>query len=137
MAKSLSERIAERMSARKPTGAGKNRAEFLAMRNDVKKAMDDGWPVKVIWETLRDEGKISFGYDAFIGYVNRLIRNVDATAPAPVPPSTADQAKGQKPAQQEGGSKAKKPKPAEPKKTEPSGIASFNYNPKMEDKDLF
>ena len=70
MAKSLSDRIAERMSARKPTGAGKNRAEFLAMRNDVKKAMDDGWPVKVIWETLRDEGKISFGYDAFIGYVN-------------------------------------------------------------------
>ena len=76
------------------------------------------------------------GYDAFIGYVNRLIRNVDATAPAPVPPSTADQAKGQKPAQQEGGSKARKPKAPEPKKPEPAGIAGFNYNPKPNKEDL-
>lgn len=74
MAKSLSERIAERMRTKRPTGAAKNRAAFLAVRSDVKTAMDDGWPVKVIWETLREEGKISFGYDAFISYVNQLIR---------------------------------------------------------------
>ena len=136
MAKSLSDRIAERMSVRKPTGAGKNRAEFLAARNDVKKAMDDGWPVKVIWETLRDEGKISFGYDAFIGYVNRLIRSVDATAPAPVPPPAADQAKGGKPAQQEGKSKAKEPKAPEPKKPGSAAIASLNFDPKPNKEDL-
>lgn len=135
MAKSLSDRIAERMSARQPTGAGKNRAAFLALRNDVKKALDDGWPVKVIWETLRDEGKITFGYDAFIGYVNRLVRSTDATAPEPVPPS-ADQAKGEKPTQQEEGSKAKKPQAPEMKKSEPAGIAGFNYNPKPNKEDL-
>ncbi|MGL0788784.1 TraK family protein [Xanthomonas translucens] len=133
MAKSLSDRIAERMSARQPTGAGKNRASFLALRNDVKKALDDGWPVKVIWETLRDEGKIPFGYDAFIGYVNRLVRSPDAATPAS--PST-DQVKSAKPGQQEGGSKAKKRKTPEPKNSEPAGIARFDYNPKPNREDL-
>ena len=60
MAKSLSERIAQRVSTRQPSRTGKNRASFLAVRDDVKKALDDGWPVKVIWDTLRDEGKIEF-----------------------------------------------------------------------------
>lgn len=62
MAKSLSERIAQRVSAKQPSRTGKNRASFLAVRDDVRKALDDGWPVKVIWDTLRDEGKIEFGY---------------------------------------------------------------------------
>ena len=94
MAKSFSEHIALRVSARQPSRTGKNRASFLAVRNDVRKALDDGWPVKAIWDTLRDEGKIEFGYDAFIGYVNRLIRNPE---PSPAKPP-ADQVKADKPA---------------------------------------
>jgi len=79
MIKSLSDRIAERMNTRKLTRSGRNRANFLAVRNEVKQAIDDGWPIKAIWATLYDEGKIAFGYDAFISYVNRLIRsNTDA-----------------------------------------------------------
>ena len=61
MAKSLSERIAQRVSAKQPSRTGKNRASFLAVRDDVREALDDGWPIKVIWDTLRDEGKISSG----------------------------------------------------------------------------
>ena len=70
--KSLSERIAERERSKKNY---QNKTAFLAIRDEVKQALTDDWPVKVIWETLHAEKKISFGYDAFINYVNRLIRH--------------------------------------------------------------
>jgi hypothetical protein len=73
MAKRLSARIAERTGRKTPSRSGKNRAAFLAVRDDVKEAIDDGWPVKEIWETLYEEGKVSFSYEAFRTYVNRLI----------------------------------------------------------------
>lgn len=73
MAKSLSERIAERSKKKSPSRNAQNRAAFLAIREDIKQALDDGWPVKSIWETLHEEGKVTFSYQAFRGYVNRLI----------------------------------------------------------------
>jgi hypothetical protein len=73
MPNSLSQRIAEHAKTKAPTVAGKNRAAFLTVREEVKGALDDGWPIKTVWETLREEGKIEFGYDAFIRYVDRLI----------------------------------------------------------------
>ena len=77
---------------------------------------------------LRDEGKIEFGYDAFIGYVNRLIRNAE-TSPAKPP---ADQVKADKPAPK---AKAKTDAPQEPKAEAPS-IGGFNFNPKPNKEDL-
>ncbi len=73
MAKRLSERIADRVVKKKPSRNAQNRAAFLALRQDIKEALADGWPVKTIWETLHEEGKVTFGYQAFRGYVNRLI----------------------------------------------------------------
>ena len=108
---------------------------FLAVRGDVKAAMDSGYAVTTIYEHMRETGRVKCSYETFRKHVQRFIKAAPA-APAPVPPPAADQAKGEKPAQQEGGSKARKPKPAEPKKTEPSGIASFNYNPKPNKEDL-
>lgn len=72
--KSLSERIAERAQRKQKKGrGGPNRAAFLAIRGEIAKALDDGWPVKEVWETLAEEGAIKFGYDAFLGYVKKLI----------------------------------------------------------------
>lgn len=73
MAKNLSERIAARMVKKKPARNAQNRAAFLTLREDIKQALDDSWPVKSIWETLREEGKVDYSYQAFRGYVNRLI----------------------------------------------------------------
>lgn len=71
---SLSERVAERArKVKKQARGGANRAEFLAVKDEVAKTIADGWPVKDVWATLRDEGAITFSYDAFIGYVRRLI----------------------------------------------------------------
>ena len=69
----LSERIADRVVKKKPSRNAQNRAAFLALRQDIQEALADGWPVKTIWETLHEEGKVTFGYQAFRGYVNRLI----------------------------------------------------------------
>lgn len=123
MGKSLSERIAARVKAKKPTRGGLNRAAFLAVREEVMAALGDGWPVKVIWETLHAEGKIAFGYEAFLGYVQRLVlarsgRQVSAGTPAqadtPVPKV--------KPAERKGAAAA-------------GGVSGFNFEakPKIED----
>ena len=73
MGKSLSERIAARAASNKPSRRAQNRGAFLALRSEVEQALDDGWPVKTIWETLHQEGKVTFSYQSFRGYANRLI----------------------------------------------------------------
>lgn len=79
--KTLSERIAERVSTKK----NQNRAAFLALRSEITQALADGWPMKTIWQTLHEEGKVSFGYDAFINHVKRLIKSEQPIHPTPIP----------------------------------------------------
>ncbi|MFU8797095.1 MAG: TraK family protein [Gammaproteobacteria bacterium] len=77
MKKSLSERIAAKAVKTEDSNASinakKNRAAFIVLRQEIEQAMQDEWPIKTIWETLKEEGKIPFGYQAFRRYVNRLI----------------------------------------------------------------
>jgi hypothetical protein len=124
MAKSLSERIAERAKRKKPSRNAQNRAAFLAVRADVKQALDDGWPVKSIWETLHEEGKVTFSYQAFRGYVNRLILAVkaDATSPASEPAKPGEDIK---------------PKAAASStKQKPAQMSGFTFQPNPDKKDL-
>ncbi len=84
MAKSLYDILAER-AARKPLNQkARNRAAFLANMEEIRQALDDGWSVKDVWEALREEGRIPFGYQAFLGYVKRLIRSQPADSVKPV-----------------------------------------------------
>lgn len=77
MGKSLSERIAAKTLKKKlPLSHGdqnQNRAVFLLLRQEIKQALDDGWPMRSIWEILHEEGKVTFGYDSFRRYTRRLI----------------------------------------------------------------
>ncbi|MGJ0637221.1 TraK family protein [Xenorhabdus bovienii] len=72
MAKSLSQRIAERQHIPRGKG-GANRAEFLAQKKDIIDALQDGWSSRQIWDTLYSEGRITFSYDPFTKYVNKII----------------------------------------------------------------
>lgn len=95
MAKSLSMRIAERMSKKAASAGGQNRAAFLALKPDIEEALGDRWPIKSIWETLHAEGKIRFSYQSFRKYVNALVpppkEPVTPEAPtSTVVPSPAD-----------------------------------------------
>ena len=75
MAKNLSERIAERVKKDPAKSKRSNRMIFVALRGEIEKALNDGWTVKVIWETLREEEKVTFSYQAFNRYVKQLIKN--------------------------------------------------------------
>ncbi len=70
MSKKLSERIAERATAKGRGRNAKNKAQFLSVRNEVEEALGENWAVKDIWETLHEEGAISFSYEAFRKHVN-------------------------------------------------------------------
>ncbi|WP_165390058.1 TraK family protein [Kerstersia gyiorum] len=69
--KALTERIAERQRSAAPSSAGANRAVMLALRDDIQQALDDGWSVLAIYQTLHDEGQLTFSYQAFRRHVNR------------------------------------------------------------------
>ena len=74
MSKKLTELIAEEETKRKQKGTGvKNRAVFLALREEIKEAMTDGWALKQIYRTLHTQQKITFSYQTFVNYANDLI----------------------------------------------------------------
>ncbi len=131
MTKTLSSRIAERTGLKNPVRGATNRAAFLAVRLDVEHALNDGWPVKTIWETLFEEGKITCSYQAFRGYVNRLIL------------SSTDSPKNKKPASLDSVSiepeQTNEPKQPVEEQTNPPllhGLPGFVFNPTPNKEDL-
>jgi hypothetical protein len=80
---SLSQRIAARASEKTRRPSHLNRAAFLALRAEIALALADGWNRKLVWENLRTEGRIHFGYDAFLRYVRQLIDSPNPPAPRP------------------------------------------------------
>lgn len=74
MKKPLSERVAQNQLEKvKRTNA---KTQFIVLKDEISEALDAGWSMKAIWETLSDEGQISFGYKAFRHYVLKLIKSV-------------------------------------------------------------
>jgi hypothetical protein len=129
----LSVRIAAREVTKKPSPYAINRAAFLALRQDIKDAMADGWNVMSIWETLHEEGKVSFGYEAFRKYVNRLILLPTTIV---LLSSELEEANVQKePAVATG----QQPMEPLPKKTtaQPSKNGGFVFDPEPKKEDLF
>ena len=72
MTKTLSERIALFADKNKNTGKQFLPA-FIALKPDIEQALQDGWTVRQIWNTLHDEKKIKCSYQWFRTLVNRHI----------------------------------------------------------------
>ena len=47
---------------------------FLAVKDDVKTALDAGYPMSLVWEYMSDAGKLKCGYEVFRRHVHRYIR---------------------------------------------------------------
>jgi hypothetical protein len=76
--KSLSLRIAERVATSTDASIGdKNRAAFIMLRAEIQSAMDNGCSILKIWEVLRDDNLINFGYQAFRRYAHQLCSETD------------------------------------------------------------
>lgn len=101
---------------------------FLAVKEDVKSALDAGYSMKTIWEYMQETGRIATRYETFTLHVKRYIKN----APAPVrqEPAAAEPAPQAK-------SKPKSKAKPQAAKTASTGIKGFNYNPKIDDSELF
>jgi hypothetical protein len=74
MAKDYSEQLGDWVKRRTSTRRDKNLVAFLAVRDDVKVAVDAGFAVKTVWANMVESKRVEFGYDTFLNYVNRLIR---------------------------------------------------------------
>ena len=89
MAKTYTDELADWVKKREIKGREKNLVAFLGLRDDVKAAIEAGYSAKTIWSNMRECGRIGFGYEAFLSYVNRLIKKgrdtkADRTTAAPV-----------------------------------------------------
>jgi len=73
MSKRLSERVLERLKTRSKRSRLHNKAVFSALLGDIQEAINEGCSLKAIWETLHEEGKINFKYDAFLRYARELV----------------------------------------------------------------
>lgn len=72
MSKRLSERIAERLKAKKLEGRHKTRAGLLALKKELEECLQDGWSFQLIWEQLTEEKKLDVGYSSFCTHMNKM-----------------------------------------------------------------
>ncbi|HYX37831.1 MAG TPA: TraK family protein [Oligoflexus sp.] len=52
---------------------GKARTQFLAHKDSITAAIEQGYPLSVIWETMRSDGLFDARYIQFVRYVNSLL----------------------------------------------------------------
>lgn len=72
-ARSYLDHLAERTKNKPPTKQGVNKVIFLAVKNDVKEALDAGYSAKTIWTDMVESKRVTFCYATFMNYVNKLI----------------------------------------------------------------
>lgn len=87
MNKSYCDRLADWIRARESTRRSRNLVAYLAVRDEVAQAVKAGYPVKTVWAHLHEAGRIPFGYETLLNYVNRTVRawekNEADAVPAP------------------------------------------------------
>ncbi|MCW8385510.1 TraK family protein [Fluoribacter dumoffii] len=113
MKKSLAENIMSSKQNPQRTNTRKHKVEFLAMREDISEALEKGWSIIVIWETLRDEGSFTATYNTFRLYVLKYLN-------------------GQKSGYSQKDINVQQPKRLavnQDKERKPSAMPSFTFNP--------
>lgn len=86
MAKSYSEELAKWVKKRPATTKrDKNVVAFLAVRDDVKEALDHGYSVSTIWTHMHEMKRVEFRYQMFLHYVNRHLRRPPQEMQASIP----------------------------------------------------
>lgn len=120
MAKTYPDELAEWIKAKAPTMPRKNKhaMAFLAVRADVVAALDSGYPMKTIWEHMRETGRVQCRYETFTLHVKRYIKAppMHAASPPAASPSPAPAPAQTKPAESKQPAKAAK------------GIGKFDFN---------
>ena len=134
MAKNYSGELAEWFKNREQTKRSKdtNLVAFLAVRDDVREALEKGYSRRSIWEHLCTTERISYRYDVFVKHVRRHITEMPPKTPTS---STQHQEPTPPPGPTQGIEKSQNPLPdlARPKST----IPGFVHNPLPSPEELF
>lgn len=128
MAKTYPDQLGLWVKLRKSTRRDKNLVAFLAVRDDVKAALEAGYAVKTVWANMHECQRIEFGYDTFLNQVKRLIRRPQTSQAAMLatPTATIDDSNPTSKA-------AAKKTAAQTMKPEAATGFTFNSAPKKED----
>lgn len=78
MAKSYPDQLAEWVSQPARTFRDRHLVTFMAVRNDVKAALDAGFTAKTIWANMRETGRVDFCYETFLRHVKRCFNTPSA-----------------------------------------------------------
>lgn len=62
--KSLKELVAER-AKKAGSGAGRHKAVFTALMDEIEETLAEGYKMRIVWETLRDKRGLTMSYDTF------------------------------------------------------------------------
>lgn len=110
---------------------------FLAVRSNVKEAMEAGYALKTIWRHMHSTGRTPYRYETFLKHVHRYIKDAQNTSAKK--PGQVSSESLKKIDQQGNGeiSEALQKKDANPKKTVPPSVGGFSFNSKPKKEDLF
>ncbi len=118
--KSLSVRVQER--AQRVLPAARNRAQVVALRNEIEQALKDGCSLAMIWHTLHEEQAIACSYETFRAHVRKLTQPQPVTHPVPF--HTTDRS-------------TQKTKPTKPAAPRPPDTSGFVFNPVPNEEELY
>ncbi|MCP4290161.1 MAG: TraK family protein [Gammaproteobacteria bacterium] len=130
MAKRYADALAEWVKTREGSRPRQDKhvVAFLAVRSDVKAAMDAGYALKTIWEHMHETGKIAYRYETFLKHVRRHIKAAEINKPVSTPSDRKQQENQTGQAKPADGQK--------PKGNNPPSLRGFKYEPIPKKEDL-
>lgn len=82
MGKNYPDQLGDWVRQRATTMRDKNLVAFLAVRDDVRAALDAGYAAKTVWANLHESGRIGVSYTAFLRYIRKFL-DQPASVPGP------------------------------------------------------
>lgn len=91
MGKNYPDQLGDWVRQRAATTRDKNLVAFLAVRDDVRAALDAGYAAKTVWSNLRESKRIAVSYTAFLRYVRKFLNQAaDAASSHPAPSASTE-----------------------------------------------
>jgi hypothetical protein len=88
MGKNYPDQLGDWVRQRAATTRDKNLVAFLAVRDDVRAALDAGFAAKTVWSNLHESKRIAVSYTAFLRYVRKFLDQAAVSPLASQAPST-------------------------------------------------
>jgi hypothetical protein len=92
MGKNYPDQLGDWVRQRAATTRDKNLVAFLAVRDDVRAALDAGYAAKTVWSNLHESKRIAVSYTAFLRYVRKFLTQPADAARSQLAPSATTEA---------------------------------------------